>query len=167
MLTIAQIGVGEGTGEDVVEEEDYDETEEEGEGEEKRRGVQVAPDSKFLVVIVRFYEPNEIKAKHFQPYVVGSIIDGVTIKPKAKKGKKEKPLKEEKFFQIKKRDLLMLFWELENSSKAKDPIHTKVRGNILSAQIRGIETRLLGEFNSEESVSHFADALIKMTESTN
>lgn len=154
---VVQVGAGEGD-EDIADEEDGDDQDN---GADKK-GIEASPDSTFLAVIVRLYEPDKAKAKGFKPSVTGACLSGLQFTPTAKK--QEASPQEPPPAKLAKRRFLQIFWEIEAGTKQNDTLTCRVLRGHLSATVAAIETRLLAEFDSEEKVRDFADSLVGMAE---
>jgi len=155
---VVQLGAGEGD-EDIPDEDDGDEQDNDAD----KKGIEFTPDSTFIAVIVRLYEPDKARAKGFKPYVIGAYLKEFEFRYSAKSQKAAH--KGPTSAKLAKPQFLQVFWELEAGAKQNDRLTCRVLRGHLSATVAEIETRLLAEFDSEEKVKEFADALIGMAES--
>ena len=145
---------------DDVEPDDSDDSEDEKQAEKK--GILISPDSRFIALRAILYEPK-IKTD-FKPVIVAAVLSDLKYVPRSKSrqsGGQKAPLTS---FKVTRGGLMRVYCQLEPELSEGQRIAAKIRGAELSATIGAVLHQPLGEFDSEESVSRFVDAIVEKVE---
>ena len=147
---------------DDVEPDDSDDSDDEKQAE--RKGIMINSDSRFIALRAILYEPK-IKTD-FTPVIVAAVLSDLKYAPRSKSrkpGRQKSPLTS---FKITRGGLMRVYCQLEPELSEGQRIAAKIRGAELSATIGAVLHQPLGEFDSEESVSKFVDAIVEKVDAS-
>lgn len=149
---LMELGVS--AGEPDEEEEDA-EDEEESDSGSSAKGRQITPESKFLAVRARLYDPVQAQSNNFAPEVVAAIFSDIVRQP----GKRSQTKALVRDPVVRQAGLLRLAKRLHGGLKPGQTVEARAK---LAATVSTLITRPLAQFDGEEKVDQFVQDLVAM-----
>jgi len=100
------------------------------------------------------------------PVVVAAVLSDVRYMPRSKSRQGNRRKAPQTNFKITRGRLARIYCQLEPDLTEGQKISAKIRGGELSATIGATLHQPLGEFDSEEAVSKFVDAIVEKVETS-